>query len=242
MKKYMIVPYVEQKPITYKDKIVSILKNKSISREAKIKLINNIISNLNKNEQFQLSTLFEDIKSQIPENLDWFYEGFNIDDPIVDNTNTEKIPPQVIDLNDALPQEITDENITEEPIITVEESIRQPRTRSKVTLATPWRNTPNRKTKRLLSYSIVQKDNRKSKKRKKSIEPSDVRSKRKKTNNLQKYINTKAAVSIKKAIQIANNLKPELFKIKNNSNNLNQTIIEPMETEIQNESGRWQKY
>ena len=90
MKKYMIVPYVEQKPITYKDKIVSILKNKSISREAKIKLINNIISNLNKNEQFQLSTLFEDIKSQIPENLDWFYEGFNIEDPIIDNTNTEE--------------------------------------------------------------------------------------------------------------------------------------------------------
>ena len=81
-----------------------------------------------------------------------------------------------------------------------------------------------------------------SKKRKKSIEPSDVRSKRKKTNNLKNYINTKAAVSLKKAIQIANNLKPELYKIKNNSNNLNQTIIEPMETEIQNESGRWQKY
>ena len=49
-------------------------------------------------------------------------------------------------------------------------------------------------------------------------------------------------MSLKKAIQIANNLNPELYKIKNNSNNLNQTIIEPMETEIQNESGRWQKY
>ena len=116
MKKYMIVPYVEQKPVTYKDKIVSILKNKSISKEAKIKLINNIISNLNKNENIQLSTLFEDIKSQIPENLDWFYEGFNIENPIIDNTNTEEIPPQVIDLNDALPQEIIDENIAEEPI------------------------------------------------------------------------------------------------------------------------------
>ena len=238
MKKYMIVPYVEQKPITYKDKIVSILKNKSISKEAKIKLINNIISNLNKNENIQLSTLFEDIKSQIPENLDWFYEGFNIDDPIIDNSNTEEIPPQVIDLNDALPQEIIDD-IAEEPIITLEESIRQPRTRSKVTLATPWRKTPNRKTKRLLSYSIVEKENRKSKKRKKSTEPSDVRSKRKKTNNLQNYINSKAAVSIKKAIKIANNLRPELNKIKNN---LNQTIIEPMETEIQNETGKWQKY
>ena len=239
MKKYMIVPYVEQKPITYKDKIVSILKNKSISKEVKIKLINNIISNLNKNENIQLSTLFEDIKSQIPENLDWFYEGFNIENPIIDNTNTEEIPPQLIDLNDALPQEIIDENITEEPVITLEESIRQPRTRSKITLATPWRKTPNRKTKRLLSYSIVEKENRKSKKRKKSTEPSDVRSKRKKTNNLQNYINSKAAVSIKKAIKIANNLKPELNKIKNN---LNQTIIEPMETEIQNETGKWQKY
>ena len=112
-------------------------------------------------------------------------------------------------------------------------------TRSKFTLATPWRKTPNRKTKRLLSYSIVEKENRKSKKRKKSTEPSDVRSKRKKTNNLQNYINSKAAVSIKKAIKIANNLKPELNKIKNN---LNQTIIEPMETEIQNETGKWQKY
>ena len=208
MKKYMIVPYVEQKPITDKDKIVSILKNKSISKEAKIKLINNIISNLNKNEQFQLSTLFQDIKSQIPENLVWFYVGFNINDPIINNTNTEEIPPQVIDLNDALPQEIIDENIAEDPIITLEESIRQPKTRSKVTLATPWRKTPNRKTKRLLSYSIVEKDNRKSKKRKKSTEQSDVRSKRKKTNNLQNYINSKAAVSIKKAIKISNNLKP----------------------------------
>ena len=239
MKKYMIVPYVEQKPITYKDMIVSILKNKSISKEAKIKLINNIISNLNKNENIQLSTLFEDIKSQIPENLDWFYEGFNIENPIIDNTNPEEIPPQVIDLNDALPQEIIDENIAEDPIITLEESIRQPKTRSKVTLATPWRKTPNRKTKRLLSYSIVEKDNRKSKKRKKSTEQSDVRSKLKKTNNLQNYINSKAAVSIKKAIKIANNLKPELNKIKNN---LNETIIEPMETEIQNETGKWQKY
>ncbi len=84
----MIVPYVKQKPITYKDKIVSIIKNKSIIKVAKIILINNFISNLNKNENLQLSTLIEDIKSQIPEKLDWFYEGFNIENTIIYNTNT----------------------------------------------------------------------------------------------------------------------------------------------------------
>ena len=55
MKKFMIVPYEEKKLPTYQDKINSILKNKYINKENKVKLINQIIINKKQNQPITIT-------------------------------------------------------------------------------------------------------------------------------------------------------------------------------------------
>jgi hypothetical protein len=51
----MIVPYEEKKLPTYQDKINSILKNKYINKENKVKLINQIIINKKQNQPITIT-------------------------------------------------------------------------------------------------------------------------------------------------------------------------------------------
>jgi hypothetical protein len=78
MKKYMIVPYEEPKIPTHEQKINSILKNKNINRENKLKLINHILINRNKKDIKSLSNIDSDKVNEF--NDDIYYETFREND------------------------------------------------------------------------------------------------------------------------------------------------------------------
>ena len=124
MKKYMIVPYEQPKISAHELKINSILKNKNINKDNKIKLINHILINSKKKNEIQskLPDIPANEKFAVNDQVD--YEYFQ-DDP---------------SYNDSIFQE--EEELVQSDNESFNTPLLPPLTRSQGVIDTPWRQTP----------------------------------------------------------------------------------------------------
>ncbi len=124
MKKYMIVPYEQPKISAHEQKINSILKNKNINKDNKIKLINHILINSKKKNVIQSKLPTISANEKIADNDQVDYEYFQDDPSYIDSILQEE---------EELIQ--TDNESFNTPLL-------PPLTRSQGVIDTPWRETP----------------------------------------------------------------------------------------------------
>ena len=90
MKKYMIVPYEQPKISAHEQKINSILKNKNINKDNKIKLINHILINSKKKKVIQSKLPDISANEKIADNDQVDYEYFQDDPSYIDSILQEE--------------------------------------------------------------------------------------------------------------------------------------------------------
>jgi len=122
MKKYMIVPYEQPKISAHEQKINSILKNKNINKDNKIKLINHILINSKKKNVIQSKLPTISANEKIADNDQVDYEYFQDDPSYIDSISEEELIQ-------------TDNESFNTPLL-------PPLTRSQGVIDTPWRETP----------------------------------------------------------------------------------------------------
>ncbi len=243
MKKFMIVPYEEKKIPTYKDKINSILKNKYINKENKVKLINQIIINKKQNQPITI-TNDTDTSNEKNEQLEEIEQIDNQADTydqsnFYDFNQEEEIPSEEGELN---------ENITTDNTFTDADDYLAPafQTRSQKTLDTPWKNSKKRK--RNLNQTEIETEQ---KKRKNIAETASINTKKKKIFKKKRLTKPPKTPKNRKIPPIKQKRKKNpialsLDKIKliEAENSKKQDIRQPVDismVDIQNGNG-WQKY
>jgi hypothetical protein len=118
----MIVPYEQPKISAHEQKINSILKNKNINKDNKIKLINHILINSKKKNVIQSKLPTISANEKIAENDQVDYEYFQDDPSYIDSISEEELIQ-------------TDNESFNTPLL-------PPLTRSQGVIDTPWRETP----------------------------------------------------------------------------------------------------
>ena len=204
MKKYMIVPFEEPKIPTHEQKINSILKNKNINRENKLKLINHILIN-NKKKNVQIfSKTNSDIENETYDQIDY--------EPQVNESNNQ----QFYEEQEQEPLQISTETQETEPALEQTQQFNSEQsfppslfTRNQFTLDnTPWRKTPRQQRSKPISKDLISQGPQKRKLNREDLVEEEPRKKQTKIDIINKEKKKSAQVLLKKAIETLTTPKP----------------------------------
>ena len=213
MKKYMIVPYEEPKITAHEHKINSILKNNNINKDNKIKLINHILVNNKRKNEFKtkLPDVSKEQNERFEANDQVDYESFQNDQSYNEGSFQEE------------------EDLAETDNEYVNTAYLPPLTRSQAVIDTPWRQTPK----------AIRKQTQKRKLQNSEEEPIKKQSKLDKTNKVVTFDTINTTKKIKKAIKTINKAqnKPSTSKPKSIFKPVDISMID-----VSQEGKGWTKY
>jgi hypothetical protein len=264
MKKFMIVPFEEPKIPTHEQKINSILKNKNINKENKLKLINHILINKNKKNVHIIQKINSDQENEINDEIN--YEPFQVNES--NNEQFFEVQEQEPEQNFAQTQETEprlelqlEQQLDDQPSLPPAFF-----TRNHFTLEqTPWRKTPRQQRSKSINQNLISQGPKKRKLNREDLVEEEPRKKLSRLDTINKEKKKSAQVLLKKAIEtlttpkpitrVKEKLKKKVKEIKDKENiNLKKTalsktqIIKSKQDEdismidVGQEGRGWQKY
>jgi hypothetical protein len=202
MKKFMI-----HEILTHEQKINSILKNKNINKENKLKLINNILINKNKKNVHIIQKINSDQENEINDEIN--YEPFQVNES--NNEQFFEVQEQEPEQNFARTQETEprlklqlEQQLDDQPSLPPAFFTRNHFTLDK----TPWRKTPRQQRSKSIYQNLISQGPKKRKLNREDLVEEEPRKKLSRLDTINKEKKKSAQVLLKKAIETLTTLKP----------------------------------